>query len=326
MKAPASACAPEHAGGRGAPICYRPGPVPELPDLEVYVGALKERVVGHVLESIELRSPFVLRTVVPSYRDAVGRRVEDVGRLGKRIVLRMSSDLFVAIHLMRLGRLRWTDAPGRVGGKVLLASFRFDVGTLHLIEMGPKKRASIHVVDAAGLEALDAGGLEPLEADLPAFTEVVRRENHTLKRMLTDPRLLSGIGNAYSDEILHAARLSPVQLTARLTDAEIERLYHATRDTLSSWTERLRREVGEGFPEKVTAFREGMAVHGRYRQRCPICGAEVQRIVYADRETNYCPQCQTGGRPLADRALSRLLGKDWPRTMEELEERRGRKL
>lgn len=297
--------------------------MPELPDITVYVEALRPRIVGRTLESIRLRSPFVLRSVQPSYREAEGRRVQGVRRLAKRIVLELSGELYIAVHLMKLGRLKWVEKGKGPGGKVLLASFAFCSGTLHLVEIGSKKRASMHVVKGAeGLDALNPGGLEPLEIDLATFDAVLRRGNHTLKRALTDPRIVSGIGNAYSDEILHAARLSPVKLTSRMTDEEMARLFESTRSTLLIWTERLRGQTGHAFPDKVTAFREEMAVHGRFRQPCPVCGAQVQRIVYAERETNYCASCQTGGRPLADRALSRLLGKDWPRTMEELEELR----
>jgi formamidopyrimidine-DNA glycosylase len=301
--------------------------VPELPDIEVYVEALQRRVVDTRLVQITFRSPFVLRTVDPPYRATEGKWVRSVRRLGKRIVLDLEDELHVLVHLMRLGRLRWADSGKKAknaAGKVLLGTLTFETGTLHLVEMGPKKRASVHVVRGApALSSFDAGGLEVLQADLNTFVAVVRSENHTLKRTLTDPRLLSGIGNAYSDEILHAARLSPVKLTSKLDDEELGRLYDATCETLRTWTERLRAAVGEGWPEKVTAFHPEMAVHGRYGQPCPVCGAAVQRIVYADRETNYCAQCQTSGRPLADRALSRLLGKDWPKTMEELDERRG---
>lgn len=301
--------------------------MPELPDIEVYVEALRTRVVGHELASISLRSPFVLRTVEPPYRALEGREVRSIERLAKRIVFGFEGDLFLAIHLMKLGRFRWADLGGKArnaAGKVLLAALRFGSGTLYLVEMGPKKRAALHVL--AGREALahlDPGGLEVLSADETAFAATLRQRNHTLKRALTDPTLLSGIGNAYSDEILWAAQLSPVKLSQKLEDDEMARLYTATRATLEDWTDRLRREAGDAFPEKVTAFREGMAVHGRYRQPCPRCGDEVQRIAYADRETNYCATCQTGGKPLADRALSRLLGKDWPKTMEELEDIRG---
>ncbi|HEX9166431.1 MAG TPA: DNA-formamidopyrimidine glycosylase family protein [Gemmatimonadales bacterium] len=302
--------------------------MPELPDVTVYVEALRRHVVGRKLVRMECRSPFVLRSVMPCPTDLEGRAVAGVERLGKRIVIGLEGDLFVVIHLMIAGRLRWRAAgaggkgrekTGTPSGKIGLASFAFDAGTLWLTEAGTKRRASIHLV--AGRNALaefDRGGLEVLEAELPAFTGRLRSENHTLKRALADPRLFSGIGNAYSDEILHRARLSPLRLTSRLDDAEAERLYHAVREVLREWTDRIRRETGDGFPEKVTAFREGMAVHGRYGQLCPDCGAPVQRIRYAENETNYCARCQTGGRLLADRAMSRLLKEDWPRSIDEL--------
>jgi formamidopyrimidine-DNA glycosylase len=290
--------------------------VPELPDVTVYVEALRPRVVGQALRRFECRNPFVLRSVAPSPAELEGRTVTGVDRLGKRIVIALDGDLFMVIHLMIAGRLRWT---GKSPGKLGLASFTFDTGTLWLTEAGTKRRASIHLVAGrAGLAEFDRGGLEVLDASLAAFAERLRSENHTLKRALADPRLFSGIGNAYSDEILHRARLSPLQLTSRLDEAEVERLHHAVGETLTLWTERFRRETGDGFPEKVTAFREGMAVHGRFGQPCPDCGAPVQRIRYAENETNYCARCQTGGRLLADRALSRLLREDWPRSIDEL--------
>jgi len=297
--------------------------VPELPDVTVYVERLAALVLGRPLERIRLASPFLLRTVSPRPAELAGRPVTGVVRLGKRIVVGVEGELFVVLHLMVAGRLRWRKAGAKVPGRVGLAAFDFDNGTLLLTEAGTKRRASLHLV--AGREGL-AGfprGLEVLEADRDAFAEVLRRENHTLKRTLTDPRLLSGIGNAYSDEVLHRARLSPLRWTSRLAEEEVTRLYEATRDVLTEWTERLRAEVGDGFPDKVTAFRPEMAVHGRHRQPCPACGSAVQRIRYADNETNYCPECQTGGRLLADRALSRLLKGDWPKTLAELEERRG---
>ena len=296
--------------------------VPELPDVAVYVEALAHRLVGARLERVRLASPFLLRTVAPPVESCHGRAVTGVRRLGKRIVITLDGGLFLAIHLMTAGRLKWLPAGAAIPRRLGLAGFDFATGTLLLTEAGSKRRAALHVVDADGLAVLDRGGIEPLEADLDAFRAALRRENHTLKRALTDPRLFSGIGNAYSDEILHRARLSPVALTARLSDEEAARLFEATRTTLAEWTERLRRQTGDGFPEKVTAFREGMAVHGRYREPCPACGAPVQRIVHADNETNYCARCQTGGRLLADRALSRLLKEDWPRSLEELEELR----
>lgn len=290
--------------------------MPELPDVTVYVEALHRHVVGRKLLRMECRNPFVLRSVAPSPAALEGRAVLGVERLGKRIVITLEGDLFVVIHLMIAGRLRWA---GKSPGKLGLASFVFDTGTLWLTEAGTKRRASIHLVAGRGaLAKFDRGGLEVLECDMPAFAARLRSENHTLKRALADPRLFSGIGNAYSDEILHRARLSPLQLTSRLDDAETERLYHALRETLSLWTVRLREETGDGFPEKVTAFRDGMAVHGRYGRPCPDCGAPVQRIRYAENETNYCARCQTGGRLLADRALSRLLREDWPRSIDEL--------
>ena len=296
--------------------------MPELPDVVVYLEALRTRIEGRVLEGVRLASPFLLRSVDPPLSACAGRRVVGLRRLGKRIVIALEGDLFLVIHLMVAGRLRWKEAGAKVPGKLGLAAFDFESGTLLLTEAGSKKRASLHVAAGeAALAAHDRGGLEVLDADLTAFAEALRRETHTLKRTLTDPRLLSGIGNAYSDEILHRARLSPFKLTDALTDEEIERLFEASRDVLNEWTRRLRDEAGEGFPEKVTAFRKEMAVHGRHRQPCPVCGSPVQRIVYSSNETNYCATCQTGGKLLADRALSRLLRKDWPRTLEELEEK-----
>jgi formamidopyrimidine-DNA glycosylase len=303
--------------------------VPELPDILLYIHALEPRIVGHRLERVRLTFPFLLRSIAPPLETAHGRRVVALHRLGKRIVMELEGDLFLVFHLMIAGRFRWRAAaegkakrpkpPGKIG----LLALDFENGTLLLTEAGTTRRASLHVVQGReGLAEHDRGGLEVLDADVVAFARALRRENHTLKRALTDPRLLSGIGNAYSDEILHAARLSPFKMTRALTDKEIERLYHATRRTLIEWVERLRAETGSDFPEKVTAFREGMAVHGRYGQPCPVCGSPVQRIVYAANEANYCATCQTGGRLLADRALSRLLREDWPRTVEELERRR----
>jgi formamidopyrimidine-DNA glycosylase len=299
--------------------------MPELPDIVVYVERVASRVVGQPLQRLRLGSPFLLRTVDPAPVELEGLAVVEVRRLGKRIVLGLRGELFVVLHLMIAGRLHWrspaADLPRRAG----LAALDFPSGSLVLTEAGTKRRAALHLVRGAeGLAALDRGGLEVLEADLPSFRAALLRESHTLKRALTDPRLVSGIGNSYSDEILHQARLSPVRLTGALTDEEWARLHTACRDVLLEWTERLRLEVGDGFPEKVTAFHEGMAVHGRYRQPCPVCGSPVQRIVRADHETNYCARCQTGGKLLADRALSRLLKADWPRTLEELEELRSR--
>jgi formamidopyrimidine-DNA glycosylase len=297
--------------------------MPELPDIVVYIERLTVLVRGVKLASVRLASPFLLRTVTPSLDEAEGRQVLDVRRLGKRIVVGLEGQLFLVLHLMIAGRLHWRGVGAPVPKRVGLAAFDFPVGTLVLTEAGTKKRASLHVVQGeASLAASDRGGLEVLDADVASFQAVLRRENHTLKRALTDPSCFSGIGNAYSDEILHRARLSPLALTAKLTEPEVEALYRAARDTLSEWVKRLRREVGEGFPEKVTAFREGMAVHGRFGKPCPACGSPVQRIVYAENEANYCARCQTGGRLLADRSLSRLLKADWPRTLEELDERR----
>ena len=294
--------------------------MPELPDVVVYIEHLTTRVVGQPLERVRLATPFLVRSVDPPLREAEGRRVIGVRRLGKRIVLELDGELFLVFHLMIAGRFHWRPPRARPPGKVGLAAFEFPPGTLVLTEASSKKRASLYVVrGAAGLAAHDAGGIEVLEADLPAFRAALTRESHTLKRALTDPRLLAGIGNAYGDEILHRARLSPVRLTRQLGEDEIARLYHATQATLREWIERLRRETGARFPEHVTAFREGMAVHGRYRQPCPDCGAPVQRIVYAENETNYCARCQTGGKLLADRSLSRLLKKSWPRSIDEME-------
>ncbi|HEX9054133.1 MAG TPA: DNA-formamidopyrimidine glycosylase family protein [Gemmatimonadales bacterium] len=299
--------------------------MPELPDVVVYVEALEQRILGRPLERVRIASPFVLRSVDPPVREAEGRRVVAVRRLGKRIVLALEGGLFVVIHLMIAGRLRWRPPGAKTPGRIGLAAFDFPGGTLLLTEAGSKRRASLHLVRGeAALAEFDRGGLEPLETSLAGFRDRLVSESHTLKRALTDPRLFSGVGNAYSDEILHRARLSPVALTRRVDDDGIERLYDAARAVLVEWTDRLRREAGDGFPENVTAFREGMAVHGRFREPCPICGTPVQRIRYADNETNYCPACQTGGRLLADRALSRLLKEDWPRSLEEMEERLAR--
>ncbi len=296
--------------------------MPELPDVDVYVAALGSRVSGATLERVRLNSPFLLRTVTPSPTEAEGRRVTSVRRLGKRVVIALESDLFLAIHLMIAGRLHWKSKGTKLAGKIALAAFDFTAGTLTLTEAGTKKRASLHVLSGESeLAALSRGGIEPLEATPDTFRAALTRENRTLKRALTDPAILSGIGNAYSDEILHAAKLSPTQLTRNLDDGELARLLEATRDTLVTWRDRLAAEADGGFPEKVTAFRPGMAVHGRFKEPCPACGAPVQRIVYAENEANYCARCQTGGKLLADRALSRLLGKDWPRTIEELERR-----
>ena len=317
--------------------------MPELPDVTVYVERLSALTRDRVLRQVRLKSPFLLRTVEPPLAAAHGRRVRAVRRLGKRIVLSLEGELFLVLHLMIAGRLKWAPLGAGPPGKVGLAAFDFveedaagaaggaaEGGTLLLTEAGSQKRASLHVVaGAAALAALDRGGLEPLEADAAAFEAALRRENHTLKRALTDPRLVSGIGNAYSDEILHRARLSPLQTTARLDAEEVARLHAATVAVLGEWTARLRAEAeaqaaqGQLLPKKVTAFRPGMAVHGRYGQPCPVCGAPVQRIVYAENECNYCARCQTGGKLLADRVLSRLLKDDWPRSLDELEERSG---
>lgn len=293
--------------------------MPELPDVTLYVDAVRERLVGQPAAALRIVNPFVLRSVTPPPDAVAGRVVSGVERLGKRIVLGFEGDVFLVVHLMIAGRLRWLAPGKRPPGRMGLAALETAEGTLWLTEAGTKRRASLHLVSGRdGLAAFDRGGLEPLEVGLDEFGARLRSENHTLKRALTDPRLLSGIGNAYSDEILHRARLSPLQWTSRLEADELTRLYQATRDTLAGWIERLRGETN-GFPDKVTAFRPGMAVHGRYRQPCPECGTPVQRIRYADNETNYCARCQTGGRLLADRALSRLLRDDWPRSIDELE-------
>ena len=292
--------------------------MPELPDVTLYVEALREKLVDRPLTRIELKSAFVLRSVTPSIDEVREKHVRGVRRLGKRIVLAFAEELFIVIHLMIAGRLRWRE-PGQklgFGGKMLLASFIFPHGTLFLTEASSKKRASIELVRGeAALRGHDPGGIEPLEASLEQFAAALTSENHTLKRALTDPHLFSGIGNAYSDEILHAARLSPLKLTQSMGDAEIVRLYDATRATLLVWIDQLRRELKGGFPEKVTAFHDAMAVHGRFKQPCPVCGSAVQRIVYAENECNYCARCQTGGRVLADRSLSRLLKDDFPRSL-----------
>ena len=296
----------------------------ELPDVTVYVDALARRLVGGSLRRIRLVSPFLLRSVAPPLDSVHDRSVLGVRRLGKRIVIALDGELFLVLHLMIAGRLGRRETGATVPKKLGLAAFDFTSGTLILTEAGSRKRASLHVVQGEdALHAHDRGGIEVLRTTLDAFAEAVRRENHTLKRALTDPRLFSGIGNAYSDEILHAAGLSPVRLTSRLTDQEVERLFEATRVTLTTWIARLTRETGDGFPTKVTAFREEMAVHGRYNRPCRTCGSPVQRIVYATNEANYCAACQTGGKLLADRAMSRLLKSDWPKTLEGWEERKG---
>jgi formamidopyrimidine-DNA glycosylase len=297
--------------------------VPELPDVTVYVERLAALAVGQPLEAMRVASPFVLRTVSPSPRELVGARVVGVRRLGKRIVIEVDGDRFVVIHLMIAGRLRWKKRGEKVPNKVGLAAFDFPNGTLIFTEASPKKRASIHLVaGTAGLDDFDRGGLDVFASSTAEFAARLRAERHTIKRSLTDPTLFDGIGNAYSDEILHAAKLSPFRMTVAMTDDEIARLHTACRVTLTRWTELLRREVGDGFPDKVTAFRPEMAVHGKYGKPCPECGTPVQRIVYADNEANYCPSCQTDGKLLADRSLSRLLKDDWPRSLEELEDRK----
>jgi formamidopyrimidine-DNA glycosylase len=294
--------------------------VPELPDIVVYIEALEKRILGQTLEEVRVASPFLLRTADPPLRSVNGKTVRKLQRIGKRIAIGLDHDLWLVLHLMIAGRLHWRARGVKVSRPRGLAAFDFPNGSLLLTEAGSKKRASLHlVVGEAGLHALDPGGMEVLSADLASFTAALTASNHTLKRALTDPRTFSGIGNAYSDEILFEAGLSPVALTQKLTPEQIRRLFETIRATLLRWVEALRAEAGEGFPEKVTAFREGMAVHGRYKQPCVRCGAKVQRIRYASNETNYCAHCQTGGKLLADRALSRLMREDWPRTLEELE-------
>ncbi|MGC1341957.1 MAG: DNA-formamidopyrimidine glycosylase family protein [Candidatus Binataceae bacterium] len=299
--------------------------MPELPDITVYVEALRERTRGRTLIRALVRSPFLLRSADPPLGAAYGKTVREVRRLGKRIALGLTDDLWLVLHLMIAGRLHWNTAAPKAKGRNVLATFEFDSGWLWLTEAGTQHRASLHIVAGeAGLAALSAGGVEPLEASLADFAAALRSENHTLKRSLTDPHIFSGIGNAYSDEILHRAQLSPIAMTQKLGEPELARLYDATRTTLIEWTDRLRAESAGGFPEKVTAFRPEMAVHGRYGLPCPRCGAKVQRIRHANNETNYCARCQTGGRLLADRALSRLLHEDWPRTLDEMEARKRR--
>jgi formamidopyrimidine-DNA glycosylase len=294
--------------------------MPELPDVVVYIEALKQRILNQTLERVRLASPFLLRTTSPALNTVEGKPVRQLRRLGKRIAIGVEGELWLVLHLMIAGRLHWRQPGIKLPAKRALAAFDFAAGSLLLTEAGSQKRASLHVVHGeAGLRALDPGGIEVLGAGLDSFSVALTSENHTLKRSLTDPRLFSGIGNAYSDEILHRARLSPVTLTQRLGREEIRRLYEAITETLDEWVVRLRAEAAGRFPEKVTAFREEMAVHGKYGQPCPRCGAKVQRIRYANNETNYCPKCQTGGKLLADRALSRLLREDWPRTPEEME-------
>jgi formamidopyrimidine-DNA glycosylase len=294
--------------------------MPELPDIAAYITALESRVVGQPLIRVRLSSPFLLRTVEPPLSGAEGRVVRELRRVGKRIAFGMEGDIWLVLHLMIAGRLHWRSGPAKLSGRQNLAAFDFPSGSLTLTEAGSKRRASLHVLAGEeGLRSIDPGGIDVLGSDLLSFRAALTSENRTLKRALTDPRLVSGIGNAYSDEILHAAELSPIALTHKLSDGDWEKLFAATRYTLTLWIDRLREEANHSFPEGVTAFRKEMAVHGRYGQPCPRCGEKIQRIRYADNETNYCARCQTGGKLLADRALSRLLGSDWPRTLEELE-------
>src|SRR5271168_941170 len=299
--------------------------MPELPDVTVYVEAVATRVVGHNLVRVLVKSPFLLRSTNPPLSATHGKTVREVRRLGKQIAIGLDGNLWIVLHLKIAGRLHWKTSAPKLGGRNILVAFDFDNGWLWLTEAGTQRRAAMYVVEGdTGLESLDAGGIEPLDANLDAFSTTLRSSNHTLKRSLTDPHIFSGIGNSYSDEILHRAQLSPIAMSQKLTPAEIKRLYEATHATLLEWTDRLRAEAAGEFPEKVTAFRPEMAVHGRYRQQCPRCGAKVQRIRYASNETNYCAKCQTGGRLLADRALSRLMHEDWPRTLDELEALRNR--
>jgi formamidopyrimidine-DNA glycosylase len=296
--------------------------MPELPDVVVYVEALRARIIGQALRRVSIRGPFLLRSTAPPVDSLLGKVVREVRRVGKRIAIGFEGDLWLAIHLMIAGRLHWRTLTAKVGSRNVLATFEFDSGMLTFTEAGSQHRAAIHMAAGeAALRALDAGGIEVLDADPEAFAAALRSANHTLKRALTDPHLFSGIGNAYSDEILHRARLSPIAMTLKLSNEEVSRLFQATRETLIEWADRLRADAAGSFPEKVTAFREGMAVHGRFGQPCPRCGNKVQRIRYAANETNYCPVCQTGGRLLADRALSRLLREDWPRSLDEMEAR-----
>ena len=294
--------------------------MPELPDISVYVEAIQSRVVGHKLVRTIVKSPFILRSIAPPITASGGKLVREVRRLGKQIAIGVEGGLWLVLHLMIAGRLHWKSSAPKLGSRNILVAFEFDNGWLWLTEAGTQRRAALRVVEGeAGLESLNAGGIEPLDVSVEAFGVALRSSNHTLKRSLTDPHIFSGIGNAYSDEILHRAQLSPVAMTQKLSDDEVARLFDATRTTLLEWTDRLRAESAGEFPENVTAFRPEMAVHGRYRQPCPRCGAKVQRIRYASNETNYCAKCQTGGRLLADRALSRLMHEDWPRTLDELE-------
>lgn len=294
--------------------------MPELPDITAYIAALEPRVVAQPLEKIRLASAFLLRTVQPPLESAEGRTVRELRRVGKRIAFGLDGDLWLVLHLMIAGRLHWRPRDAKLSGRQNLAAFDFRDGSLVLTEAGSKRRASLHLLSGEeSLRSLDAGGIEIFDSDLDFFRDRLSSENHTLKRAMTDPRMISGVGNAYSDEILHAAQLSPIAMTQKLKPEEWERLYAATRQTLSLWIDRLKAEAQKNFPEKVTAFRKGMAVHGRYGEPCPRCGEKVLRIRYADKETNYCARCQTGGKVLADRSLSRLLGSDWPRTLDELE-------
>jgi formamidopyrimidine-DNA glycosylase len=294
--------------------------MPELPDVTVYIEALSTRILAHELKRVLVKGPFLLRSVTPSLSETFGRRVREIRRIGKQIAVGLDGQLYLVLHLMIAGRLHWKTSSVKLGGKNALATFQFDNGTLLLTEAGTQRRAALRVVAGEeGLKALEAGGVEPLDSDRSVFSAALRSENHTLKRSLTDPHIFSGIGNAYSDEILHRARLSPIAMTQKLSDEEITRLYEATRASLVEWTDRLRTQCAGEFPEKVTAFHPEMAVHGRYALPCPRCGSKVQRIRYAANETNYCATCQTGGRLLADRALSRLMHEDWPATLEELE-------
>ena len=294
--------------------------MPELPDISAYLSALETRIVGHALEKVRLASPFLLRTVQPPLEAAEGHTVRSLRRIGKRIAIEFDNGVWMVLHLMIAGRLHWRSAGAKLGGRSYLAAFDFDAGSLILTEAGSKRRATLHLfASEADMLSIDPGGIEVFSTDLDGFRSALMAENRTLKRALTDPHTLSGIGNAYSDEILHAAQLSPIQLTRKLTDDEWTRLFTATREILQLWIDRLKVEAGDSFPEKVTAFRKEMAVHGRFEKPCPRCGQPVQRIRHGDHETNYCAQCQTGGKVLADRGLSRLLGKDWPRTLEELE-------
>ncbi len=315
-----SPCGDRLAQGQRAGIA---APMPELPDVTVYVEALRERLPGHKLIRVFVKGPFLLRSAIPPLSDTFGRPVREIRRIGKQIAIGLEGGLWLVLHLKIAGRLHWKEGTSGIAGKSALATFQFDHGVLTLTEAGTQHRASLHVASGEeNLRALDAGGIEPLECSLDAFGAALKSESHTLKRALTDPHIFSGIGNAYSDEILHRARLSPIAMTRKLAADEVARLYDATRTTLIEWTDRLRDQCAGEFPEGVTAFRDGMAVHGRYGKPCPRCGARVQRIRYASNETNYCAPCQTEGRLLADRALSRLMREDWPATLEELEARR----